>query len=87
MTTDENNSMNVALQECALRLQALCARAEKLRNKLQADSSLARSMERLAEEARNASPQQRNETIEYPQDDGFYLSDGWEIALINEEGD
>lgn len=66
------------------KLEALAERAAQLRTKLEADTALISSMEKLAEQAKRAPNPALTE--DYREDDGYYLSDGWEIELANEEG-
>ena len=72
------------LKSSRSKLEALAERAAQLRNKLEADTALISSMEKLAEQAKRAPNLAIKE--DYQEDDGYYLSDGWEIELANEEG-
>jgi septal ring factor EnvC (AmiA/AmiB activator) len=79
------------LKNSRQRLEALADRAARLRTRLEAEGALASSMERLANEARRAAPGGEPRAgdpaqRDYREDDGFFLAEGWEIALINEEG-
>lgn len=80
-------NLEAQLRDSRRRLAALADQATQLRARLQADTALMISMEKLAEDARNTTPPPVRPESGYRQDDGFYLSDGWEIALINEEGE
>jgi len=66
------------------KLEALAERAAALRAKLEADTALVSSMEKLAELAKR--PGNPVLPDDYREDDGYYVSDGWEIELANEEG-
>ncbi len=72
------------LRSSRSKLEALAERAAQLRTKLEADTALVSSMEKLAEQAKHAPSPSLKQS--YHEDDGYYLSDGWEIELANEEG-
>ena len=73
------------LEGVRYRLQGMLERATALREKLDAEAALLQSMERLAEQARQAIPPPASEPRQ--QEDGAFLSsDSWHIALINEDG-
>ena len=82
--TERLSDLEEKLRNSRSKLEALAERAAQLRTKLEADTALVSSLEKLAEEAKRtpnaAAPQS------YHEDDGYYLSDGWEIELANEEG-
>ena len=82
--TQRLSDLEEKLKSSRNKLEALAERAAQLRIKLEADTALVSSMEKLADLAKRApNPVVRED---YREDDGYYLSDGWEIELANEEG-
>lgn len=82
--TERLSDLEQKLRSSRSKLEALAERAAQLRIKLEADTALVSSMEKLAELAKRApNPLPKDD---FQEDDGFYLSDGWEIELANEEG-
>jgi hypothetical protein len=82
--TERLSDLEDRLRSSKSKLEALAERAAQLRTKLEADTALVSSMEKLAELAKRAPNPVLQE--DYREDDGYYLSDGWEIELANEEG-
>lgn len=82
--TQRLSDLEEKLKTSRIKLEALAERAAQLRTKLEADTALVSSMEKLAELAKRAPNPVPREN--YREDDGYYLSDGWEIELANKEG-
>lgn len=77
-----------ALRASQRRLEVLIERATHLRERMEAEASLLQSMERLAAQARTPAPAPpaRPERPERDDDGSYLASEGWEIALIGEDG-
>jgi|GEM_PF-2732389 len=86
MTDPAKTNASQILEGVRFRLQGMLDRATALREKLDGEAALLQSMERLAEQARQSNPPPAFEPQRQQEDGAFLASDGWQIALINEEG-
>lgn len=73
------------IQRTRTALASLADRAAEVRTRFAADAELRASLDRLVHEAAR-SGQGAPPTPDEVGEDGHFVSDAWEIALINEEG-
>jgi hypothetical protein len=89
MGTPENLAkIEAEVRQARRRIQALADRAVQLQARLRADAPFIMSLDKLTQDARQASMPQGwvHGEGEREGDDGKLLADAWEISLIGDDG-
>ncbi len=79
------NDLHGRVQETRQRLGTLAEQAAELNSRLRADSGLVGALEKLTQSVPRGT-RVAAATLPYDNEDGHFVSEAWEIALINEEG-